>query len=230
MGELAPRSIHDLAQDAASDPADLQRIARDHPSDVEIGLLLARNPHTSPETLEFLLHHAPDQVVDCIRRERQGLAPIQALEKALPPPSQQSPTGGPETVLGMIQRMTVPEKVRFALRADKEARSILVRDPNRLVSQAVLDSPRLTEQEVVLIAQSRNVSDEVLRKIALKKEWMGKSEVVSAIVTNPRTPLQVALTHLPRLRALELMRVSRSHSVPEALQKAAAKLLKNQNR
>ena len=49
------------------------------------------------------------------------------------------------------------------MQGTREERSILVRDPNRLVSSAVLSSPKLTESEVEAIARMTNVSDEVLR-------------------------------------------------------------------
>ena len=52
-----------------------------------------------------------------------------------------------------------------ALKGSREERAILVRDPNRIVSTAVLGSPRVTDPEIEAFAAMKNVSDEILRQI-----------------------------------------------------------------
>ena len=65
-----------------------------------------------------------------------------------------------------IYRLNTAEKVITALKGTREERAILVRDPNRLVSSAVLGSPRLTDAEIEAFAAMKNVSDEILRRSA----------------------------------------------------------------
>ena len=57
-----------------------------------------------------------------------------------------------------LAQMSVMERMKVATRGTREERSILVRDPNRLVAAAVLSSPKLTESEVESFAKMANVS------------------------------------------------------------------------
>ena len=73
-------------------------------------------------------------------------------------------------LLAKIQRMTMGEKLRLAMLGNAAARSILIRDPNKLVSKATIAAPAVNENEAKNIAHSREVHEDVLRYIAKKKE------------------------------------------------------------
>ena len=49
-----------------------------------------------------------------------------------------------ESMYQRLISMGVNEKIRLATLGNKEARTLLIRDPNRLVINAVLASPKLT--------------------------------------------------------------------------------------
>jgi len=66
----------------------------------------------------------------------------------------------------MVQQMSVFQKIQIGRMGNKEARSLLVRDRNKLVALSVATSPKITESEILTIAQSRNVCDEVYRQPA----------------------------------------------------------------
>ncbi|MCV4684158.1 hypothetical protein OFB94_31210, partial [Escherichia coli] len=70
------------------------------------------------------------------------------------------------SILNRILKMGMKDRVRLAMKGDREARNILIRDPNRIVAQAVIQNPRITEQEVEKIAAMRSVPEDILRKIA----------------------------------------------------------------
>ena len=72
-----------------------------------------------------------------------------------------------------------------ALKDFLAARAILVRDPNRLVSTAVLGSPRLTEAEIESFAGMKSLSDEMLRQIGSHREWTKRYGVISNLVPLP---------------------------------------------
>ncbi len=124
-----------------------------------------------------------------------------------------------------IKDLPVPEKIKLALSGDKEARNILVKDSNRQVQEAVLDSPRITEPEIAAIANSRNVGDDILRKIAINREWMKNYQVRLALVNNPKTPLTIGLKILGTLMISDLKRLSKSKGVSSVLTSAAARAL-----
>ncbi len=113
-----------------------------------------------------------------------------------------------------------------ALKGSREERAILVRDPNRLVSAAVLGSPRLTEAEIEAFSAMKNVSDEVLREIGNHREWTKRYAVANNLVRNPRTPIGIALTLVPRLNPKDVKGVAIDRNVPEAVRKHAQKFVK----
>ncbi len=120
-----------------------------------------------------------------------------------------------------IGRMTVPQKLRFALLGNREARSILIRDPNRMVSMSVLQSPKLTESEIESIAAMRNVSDDILREIGNNRALVRNYAVVQALVRNPKTPPTVSQRLMIRLMNKDLMNLSRDRSIPELVRRCA---------
>jgi hypothetical protein len=134
-----------------------------------------------------------------------------------------------EVKLGAVQkvyRMNTAEKVIAALKESREMRAILVRDPNRIVSSAVLGSPKLTEPEIESFAGMRGVSSEILRTIAGNKDWTKRYGVIANLVKNPRSPLPIALNLVPRLNPRDLKTLSVDRNVPEAIRKHAVKFIR----
>jgi prophage DNA circulation protein len=137
----------------------------------------------------------------------------------------------PKSRFQEIKDLPVPEKMKLAMTGDKEVRSILVKDANKLVQEAVLDSPRITEAEVVAVANSRSIADELLRKIAGKRVWMKNYQLRVALVNNPKTPLPTALKILPTLMAADLKRLTMNRGVSNVLVSSAQRfLIKKQHR
>ncbi len=120
-----------------------------------------------------------------------------------------------------ISNMTVSQKIRRAILGTPTERMLLVRDGNRLVASAAIRSPLLKENEVVQIAASRSVSDEVLRIIAGNKEWTQNHQVKFNLVSNPRTPFTFASRLISYLRDHELKILAKSKNVPQSVQNAA---------
>jgi hypothetical protein len=125
-----------------------------------------------------------------------------------------------------IYRLNTAEKLITALKGSREERAILIRDPNRLVATAVLGSPRLTEPEIEAISAMKGVSDEILRKIGHHREWTKRYSVVKNLVCNPRTPIGIALTLVPRLNTRDIKGISVDRNVPEPVRKQAQKFVK----
>jgi hypothetical protein len=125
-----------------------------------------------------------------------------------------------------IYRLNTAEKLITALKGSREERSILIRDPNRLVASAVLGSPRITEAEIESITAMKNVSDQVLRQIGNHREWTKKYTVLNNLVRNPRTPIGLALTMVPRLNPRDIKAVAVDRNVPEPVRKQAQKFVK----
>jgi hypothetical protein len=131
-----------------------------------------------------------------------------------------------ETLLQQISRMNVSQRVQFAMKGGSEARRTLIRDSNKVVQRAVLQSPRLTEQEVEAFASMANLTDEILRLIAANRNFRKNYVVIRNLTNNPKTPLDVTLHMLPLLNALDLKKLSMNKNVPETLRTSANKLIR----
>ena len=119
--------------------------------------------------------------------------------------------------------MGVMEKVKVATRGTREERSILVRDPNRMVAAAVLSSPKLTDQEVEGFAKMANVTDDVLRVIGQNRQWTKRYGVVAGLVRNPKTPVAISMNLLQRINDKDIRLIALDRNVPEPVRIAARK-------
>jgi hypothetical protein len=124
-----------------------------------------------------------------------------------------------------IAQMTVSQKIRAATLGSAGERLILVRDPNRLVATAAVKSPLLRENEAAQISASRAVSDDVLRQIALNREFTRSYTVKINLVMNPRTPLTFATRLIPHLRDSDLRILAKSKNVSAAIGQAVRQQL-----
>ncbi len=124
-----------------------------------------------------------------------------------------------------LRKMTVPQKVRLALVGPREARAVLVRDTNRLVSLSVLQSPKLSDSEIESYASMRNVSDDVLRQIGSSRELTKTYAVAHALVKNPKTPPMIAQRMLTRLTTRDLSLLIRDRGIPEIVRRSAQQML-----
>jgi hypothetical protein len=124
-----------------------------------------------------------------------------------------------------LSRMTVPQKMRFALQGNREARAVLIRDANKEVSRSVLKSPKLTDSEVQAFATMRNINDDLLRQIGDSKQWTRNYAIIQNLVKNPKTPTLTSQRLISRLFARDLAMLSRDRSVPEAVRNTAHRMM-----
>ena len=129
------------------------------------------------------------------------------------------------TVLQKIGRLSGAEKIQLALKGTQEERFILIRDSNKSVSRAALESPKITGHEVEAYASLRDVDEEVLRAIGQNRQFVKEYAVVVALVNNPRAPIDVTLTLVVWLKERELKTLALNRNVPSALRSTAVKVL-----
>lgn len=128
------------------------------------------------------------------------------------------------SLIRRIMFMNVRDRVKLASKGDREARSILIRDPNKIVASAVIRNPRITDQEAENIAAMRTVADEVLRLMALNRNWARSYPIIHNLVRNPRTPIPTCINILPRIRTKDLQNLSQNRNVSEAVRRQAHRL------
>lgn len=125
----------------------------------------------------------------------------------------------------LVQKMSVFQKIKLGRLGNREARGLLVRDRNKVVAMAAITNPKITDNEVVGFAQSRNVQDEVLRVIGRNREWTRNYQVKLALATNPKAPPSEAMKFTNYLQEKDLRSIMRSKDVPRPVAQHARRLL-----
>ena len=128
------------------------------------------------------------------------------------------------TVLQKLGKMNVGQRIKLGFIGNKEERAILVRDTARLVQNAVLQSPKLTDAEVESFAGSKNLQENVFREIARQRRFVKLYPVVRNLVSNPKCPLDISLTLIKSLQVYDLKSLRHNKNVPDTIRKVAAKL------
>lgn len=128
------------------------------------------------------------------------------------------------SLIRRIMFMNTRDRMKLGMKGDREARSILIRDSNKVVCSAVVNNPRITEQEIENIASMRTVSDEVLRVIALNRGWARSYPIIHNLARNPRTPIPTVINILPRIRTKDLQGLTQNRNVSEAVRRQAYRL------
>ena len=225
-----------------------------------IGDAMVQNKHCPAEYLVPLVRHLPPASIQALMEELDRVSASPALAAALEHNTSltadqktqlhelrssaidhgalaeaaleaEPDLGKRQTLLQRLATMTVAERVQFAIKGGGEARHTLIRDSNKVVQRAVLQSPRLTDQDVEAFAQMSSLTDEVLRLIAKNRNFRKNYVVVRNLMNNPKTPLDVSLHMLPMLNPLDLKKLCNNKNIPETLRSTANKLhLQRQNK
>ena len=128
------------------------------------------------------------------------------------------------SLIRKIMFMNTKDRMKLAMKGDREARSILIRDSNKVVCSAVVNNPRITEQEIENIAAMRTISDEVLRLIALNRSWARSYPIIHNLARNPRTPIPTVMNILIRIKTKDLQNLTQNRNVSEAVRRQAQRL------
>lgn len=128
-----------------------------------------------------------------------------------------------KTLYQRILTMSVPAKIELALKGNKEARSLLIRDSNKIVQEAVLDSPKLTDVEIEAISNMRGLSNDIFTKIARNKNWLKNYQIIKNLVMNPKVPPSISIGFVSRLKDLDLKLLIKDKNVREVVRREAKK-------
>ena len=124
-----------------------------------------------------------------------------------------------------VQKMSVMQKIKLSRVGGKEARALLIKDRNKIVSTSVLGSPKITEIEVISFAQNRSIGEELLRIISSNREWTKNYQIKVALVTNPKTPQPVAIKFINYLQDKDLRSLMKSKDVSSNISAQARRIL-----
>jgi hypothetical protein len=129
------------------------------------------------------------------------------------------------TLFNLVQKMSVFQKIKLGRMGNKEARGLLVRDRNKIVAIAAATSPKITDNELCSIAQSRNVSDEVIRIVCMNRQVTRNYKVKLALATNPKCPQAMAMKFVNYLQDKDLRTLMKSKDIPTVVSAHARRIL-----
>jgi hypothetical protein len=213
---LSEEIIDILLYDPTTDPLLFDEIAQ-------------KNTHR-PRVLKFLLDHplTPHRTRQFVAERLRLPTP---LKKDIKPAPEEEPSKA--KVIGLlqkIQKLKTGEKIQLAFRGGRDIRSILLRDHNKEVMLATLENPKITDSEVELLAKQQTTPVEIIRAIAKKRDWIRTYSIIHALVTNPKTPLNISMRHIHSLRTKDLSMLEKNKNIPEAVRASAKKLLEERKR
>lgn len=198
-----------------------ESVGEDGGLSLEDAWLIAQHIEVSDEDVDdsWLPSEWLEELIEETFEQREALAARLVAEAS-------AESAAPERValIRRIMLMKVKDRMKLGMKGDREARSILIRDSNRIVAQAVINNPRITDQEVEGIAAMRTVSDEVLRIIGMNRAWARQYSIIHNLARNPRTPLATAMSVLLRLQTKDLKNISQNRNVPEGVRRQALRL------
>ena len=129
-----------------------------------------------------------------------------------------------------ILDMGVPEKQRLAALANREARNLLIRDPNKMISLNVLKNAKINESEIIHYARRRDLSPDILSAIAQDQKWKKNYPIKFALASNPKTPFSVSISFLSHFYERDLKLLSRDKNVSFVLRRRAQEILDERNK
>ncbi len=133
------------------------------------------------------------------------------------------------STLQKISRLSVGLRVQLGMKGTKDERFILIRDGSKVVSSAVLQSPKLSDAEVETFAAMKNVQESVLRDICNSRKFMKNYTVIRNLINNPRCPLDLGLKLVSHLLVGDLKNLSLNKNISETVRKSALKRYKEKS-
>ena len=114
---------------------------------------------------------------------------------------------------------------QLAMKGTREQRAVLIRDSNKLVSAAVLSSPKVNEAEIEAFTKMGNVSEDTMRVIGQNRAWTKNYGIILGLCKHPKTPPALAMSFVQRLSEKDLKHIATDRNAKEGLRLLAKKML-----
>jgi hypothetical protein len=124
-----------------------------------------------------------------------------------------------------ISDMALSEKMALARVSGRGTLLALRFDADARVLQAVMDNRFTTEPDLIAVAARTQTPSGVLEAIASHPRWGNLPALRSALLQNPRVPMAVALSLLPRANAADLAGLLETAGVSPLVKACAERVL-----
>lgn len=128
-------------------------------------------------------------------------------------------------LLSQLVSMALGEKIALARRAHREIFRVLIGTGDGQVLSALLNNPRLVENDILVILNTTEPPPEFFGELASHSKWGPYIRIRRALITCSYTPLPLALSVLVQLSVTELRRVQEHPDLPQKVGDAARSLL-----
>lgn len=133
-------------------------------------------------------------------------------------------------VIQRLARLSMVDKLLLAMRGNEEARKVLLRNPNKIIQEGVLQNPRIKVSEIVEAVKERSTSQAVIDRICNNREWTRYYEVMHLLCWNPKTPMRFVYRALSVISAKDLRKLASSHNVAGLTRQQAFKMLQRREK
>ena len=120
-----------------------------------------------------------------------------------------------------VGRMNSSQKIRLSMLGTKEERTLLVKDSNKTVHMAAIQSPKVTAAEAQGYLLNRSTPDGVVGYIANNRDWHRSYPLKVGLVNHPKCPMRIAMTLLKHLRPNDMKAIAKNKNVPAQLARTA---------
>jgi len=233
-----------MAQNPKTPIEVLEKILEHAALSPEVVVALLRHPATPGAGMAQLAEKVTEELLQVLLSNLERLGRwVEALEALLRNPAvpeikhesikrhietakKRDAEGAKRSLLLRVKDLPVGQKLALAKKGNKDVRMILIKDSNEMVALEVVQSPRITDGEILAIATMRDVSDKILRYIANNRKYRQNRQIVVALVNNPRTPVGVSLAlGIQQLTDRELDELAKNRNVPGAISRAAKQIM-----
>lgn len=215
-------------------PLVLDMLARFHYGNEKLVELILSHPAVEERTVEFLAGKAmesqADDLAECSHILEHGEDEEGNKDSAAGAEQPEPEDEEHFSKYQLLQHMSIAEKIKMAMIGDKEWRSLLIKESNKLISTAVIKNPRITEPEVLAIAKASELNEEVIRLICINKDWIKVYPIRKALVENCKTPLPKALRFLATLNEKDILALAKSKNISTTVARQAQRLALNKKK
>lgn len=131
------------------------------------------------------------------------------------------------TTLQKINKMSVSERIKVALTGGRTERLVLIKDANKMVQMAVIESPKLSEDEVLIYTKDKSLPGDIIGKVANNRDWTKNYAILVGLVENPKTPINRALGFIKQLHESDLKLVVRDKNISPVIRNLAVNFIRN---
>ena len=133
-------------------------------------------------------------------------------------------------LLAIVPTMTLGEKIALARRTHRSLLRPLFAGKDPQVLNALLDNPRLVENDILVILNTTEPPPEFFANLVRHHKWGQYREIRTALVSCPHTPLPLALSVLVQMPTGDLRRLCDNPHTPNRVRDAAVALQERESR